>query len=236
MESRADLQFNRDACRSASQAPPSRHSSVDCRSQSHLSRICPGLSRHRLESVDDVAQFTESTHGDARQDSFGTGRRHQRRGDRPRTGAQRSAGVPGGSAGTLPVAPRPIRPGSFTADCATWNTASSHWCASRSRSASDCCSWLRSSSGRCILFIPVTQRVSGFCSAARKFLDWPTAGQDKYVPRGLWLVRMGLLLYDWCARHSSLPRHRVHRLRRTGGSAGGPGAIPLAGLLLRCAD
>ena len=62
------------------------------------------------------------------------------------------------------------------------------------------------------LFIPVQRRASGVYSAARKFLGWPTASQDKYVPRGLWLVRMGLRLYDWCARHSSLPRHRGHRL------------------------
>ncbi len=61
------------------------------------------------------------------------------------------------------------------------------------------------------LYIPIQQRASGFYSAARRFLGWSAAGQDKYVPRGLWLVWLGLRLYDWCARHSSLPRHQVHR-------------------------
>lgn len=63
------------------------------------------------------------------------------------------------------------------------------------------------------LFIPVTQRVSGFVSATRKFLNLRVSGEHAYVPRGLWLIRMGLFLYDWCARHSSLPRHQVHRLQ-----------------------
>jgi glycerol-3-phosphate dehydrogenase len=62
------------------------------------------------------------------------------------------------------------------------------------------------------LYIPIARRASGAYSAARKFLGWSAAGQDKYVPRGLWLVWLGLRLYDWCARHSSLPRHQVHRL------------------------
>ncbi len=62
------------------------------------------------------------------------------------------------------------------------------------------------------LFIPVQRRASGFFAAGRKFLGWPATGRERYVPRGLWLVRMGLCLYDWCARGSSLPRHRQHRL------------------------
>ena len=62
------------------------------------------------------------------------------------------------------------------------------------------------------LFIPVERRASGFGAAARKFLGWSAARDARPVPRGLWLVRMGLLLYDLCARRSSLPHHRVHPL------------------------
>ncbi len=66
------------------------------------------------------------------------------------------------------------------------------------------------------LFIPVTHLASGFFAAARKFLHWPASGGDTYVPRGYWLVRIGLSLYDGCAGHSSMPRHRGHRLGEPG--------------------
>ncbi len=62
------------------------------------------------------------------------------------------------------------------------------------------------------LFIPVERRASGFGAAARKFLGWSAARDARPVPRGLWLVRMGLFLYDLCARRSSLPHHQVHPL------------------------
>ncbi|MHB0960230.1 MAG: glycerol-3-phosphate dehydrogenase/oxidase [Pirellulaceae bacterium] len=62
------------------------------------------------------------------------------------------------------------------------------------------------------LFIPVERRASGFRAAARKFLGFSEARDARPVPRGLWLVRTGLLLYDLLARRSSLPHHRVHSL------------------------
>ena len=46
------------------------------------------------------------------------------------------------------------------------------------------------------LFIPVEQRASGFLAAARKFFGWPPPAGATPVPRGMWLVRMGLFLYD----------------------------------------
>jgi glycerol-3-phosphate dehydrogenase len=66
------------------------------------------------------------------------------------------------------------------------------------------------------LFIPVEQRASGIMAAARKFFGWPTPKDQPPVPRGMWLVRMGLLLYDLLARSSKLPRHRAHRLTEPG--------------------
>ncbi len=60
------------------------------------------------------------------------------------------------------------------------------------------------------LFIPIQTRASGFVSAARKFLGWSRASDDEPVPRGMWLVRMGLQMYDWCTRQTSLPRHQIH--------------------------
>ncbi len=61
------------------------------------------------------------------------------------------------------------------------------------------------------LFIPVAHRLGGLGPTVRRFLGWETkADRRRNVPRGLWLVRMGLRLYDTYARDPSLPRYEVH--------------------------
>ena len=60
------------------------------------------------------------------------------------------------------------------------------------------------------LFIPIERRVSGFFAAARKFFGWGSSKPP--VPRGLWLVNMGLWMYDALARRSRMPRHQVFRV------------------------
>jgi glycerol-3-phosphate dehydrogenase len=61
------------------------------------------------------------------------------------------------------------------------------------------------------LFIPVAHRLGGLGPTIRRFLGWETkADRRRNVPRGLWLVRMGLRLYDTYARDPSLPRYEVH--------------------------
>ncbi|MGH7193491.1 MAG: glycerol-3-phosphate dehydrogenase/oxidase, partial [Candidatus Saccharimonadales bacterium] len=67
------------------------------------------------------------------------------------------------------------------------------------------------------LHIPVGNRLGGLQHSLARFF-----GRDRHgaqaadaraaPPRGLWLVRAGLWLYDLYARDSSLPRHRVSRL------------------------
>jgi glycerol-3-phosphate dehydrogenase len=66
------------------------------------------------------------------------------------------------------------------------------------------------------LFIPIERRASGITAAAKKFFGWPTPKDQPPVPRGMWLVRMGLFLYDFLSRGSSMPRHRGHRLTEPG--------------------
>ena len=58
------------------------------------------------------------------------------------------------------------------------------------------------------LFIPVENRFGGFVTAAARFFGRPARSSG---PRGLWLVRLGLRLYDRYARASQLPRSGVHR-------------------------
>lgn len=65
-------------------------------------------------------------------------------------------------------------------------------------------------------FIPVQRRASGFAVSAAKFFRSRLAGRFRSVPRGLWLVRAGLTLYDLSARKSSMPRHAVHRVGEPG--------------------
>jgi glycerol-3-phosphate dehydrogenase len=62
------------------------------------------------------------------------------------------------------------------------------------------------------LFIPVTSRWGGMLSAPRRFFGLRAPPGDIPKPRGLWLVRMGLGLYDLLASGSSLPARGVHRV------------------------
>ncbi len=61
------------------------------------------------------------------------------------------------------------------------------------------------------LYVPVRSRLSGLIPSGMKFL-----GLERWAPRhrerGLWLVQCGLMLYDYLARSSQLPRHRTHRV------------------------
>lgn len=72
------------------------------------------------------------------------------------------------------------------------------------------------------LFIPVKSRLSGLAASALRFLG---ATRFRVVQRmtrrfrrqrGLWLVDVGLRLYDWFAASQAFPRHTVH-------AAGGEG-------------
>ena len=62
------------------------------------------------------------------------------------------------------------------------------------------------------LFIPTRKRFSGLVRAARSFLGRTSNPTPRPVPRGFWLVRMGLWLYDTYAKDPQLPRRSVHRL------------------------
>jgi len=61
------------------------------------------------------------------------------------------------------------------------------------------------------LFIPSQSRLGGVWSAITKFLGIGSK-KAKSTPRGAWLVRCGLLMYDLFARSSPLPRHRGRRV------------------------
>ncbi len=58
------------------------------------------------------------------------------------------------------------------------------------------------------LFVPIRNRWGGLLASARRFLGWKAESAQPET-RGLYLVRMGLALYDLYARDPSLPRHRV---------------------------
>jgi glycerol-3-phosphate dehydrogenase len=58
------------------------------------------------------------------------------------------------------------------------------------------------------LFVPVRHRLTGLVQSARRFLGWD-AGEGASHDRGLWLIRMGLWMYDTYARDRSLPKHRI---------------------------
>jgi len=60
------------------------------------------------------------------------------------------------------------------------------------------------------LSIPVKSRVSGFVNAAMRFLGWQKFA--KSGPRGMWIVRLGLWLYDRYARDPLLPGHSIRRV------------------------
>ncbi|HVC95188.1 MAG TPA: glycerol-3-phosphate dehydrogenase/oxidase [Pirellulales bacterium] len=58
------------------------------------------------------------------------------------------------------------------------------------------------------LYIPVSNRLGGLRRSVGRFLGWNARGAARPgPPRGLWLVRAGLALYDRYARDPLLPRH-----------------------------
>jgi glycerol-3-phosphate dehydrogenase len=65
------------------------------------------------------------------------------------------------------------------------------------------------------LSIPIQNRFGGLLSGALNYLGlgktrWAQRIQRKRGPRGLWAVRVGLMMYDALADTSSLPRRSVH--------------------------
>lgn len=62
------------------------------------------------------------------------------------------------------------------------------------------------------LVIPVENRFGGLWQSAARFLRLPHGASFK--ARGMWLVRMGLWLYDRYARDPLLPRHRAFTAER----------------------
>jgi len=67
------------------------------------------------------------------------------------------------------------------------------------------------------LFIPVPNRLGGLLQSVARFFRierWEEALTPR--ARGLWLVRIGLWLYDRYARDPTLPHHRTHALDQAG--------------------
>lgn len=63
------------------------------------------------------------------------------------------------------------------------------------------------------IFIPATTRLGGLVGVARRFLHLERAESAVKAPsRGLYLIRLGLALYDAYAGSSPLPKHAVHHL------------------------
>ncbi len=62
------------------------------------------------------------------------------------------------------------------------------------------------------LAIPIGRRTSGLWTSVKKFLGRKTSGL--VIPRGLWIVRAGLTLYDLFARDPELPKHQVDSIGR----------------------
>jgi glycerol-3-phosphate dehydrogenase len=71
------------------------------------------------------------------------------------------------------------------------------------------------------LFIPIENRFGGLWRSAERFLfkggraTRPGARRKPLTPRGLWLVQMGLSMYDAYARDPDLPHHATHRRTQT---------------------
>jgi len=61
--------------------------------------------------------------------------------------------------------------------------------------------------------LPVGRRLGGWLSAVPRFFGWQRRSSG---PRGMWLMRTGLWMYDRLATGSSLPRHRVRRVGEPG--------------------
>lgn len=64
------------------------------------------------------------------------------------------------------------------------------------------------------LWIPVENRFGGAVAAIGRFFDWRKWPQPTR-PRGLWLIRAGLSLYDAYARDPLLPKHRTWKTSAT---------------------
>lgn len=72
--------------------------------------------------------------------------------------------------------------------------------------------------------IPLSHRASGIPSSGLRFLSgfrvpgvpWLTSHLNFSSERGLYLVNIGLTLYDWFASKGNLPRHSVHNVGETG--------------------
>ena len=65
------------------------------------------------------------------------------------------------------------------------------------------------------LYIPVTNRLGGLVASAVRFLGLGRGkAAAKAASRGLWLVRLGLRLYDIYARDPTLPKHSTVRSDR----------------------
>ncbi|QDV18892.1 Aerobic glycerol-3-phosphate dehydrogenase [Gimesia panareensis] len=72
--------------------------------------------------------------------------------------------------------------------------------------------------------IPLTHRISGIPSSGLRFLSgfrvpgvtWLTSHFSFSSERGLYLVDIGLSLYDWFASKGNLPKHSVHNVGETG--------------------
>lgn len=63
------------------------------------------------------------------------------------------------------------------------------------------------------LYIPIRTRWRGIIAGARRLLH---LGAPKPTPRGLWVVRLGLALYDAYARDRTLPGAATHRVGAPG--------------------
>src|SRR6185369_2773525 len=61
------------------------------------------------------------------------------------------------------------------------------------------------------LFIPVRNRFGGLLTSAKRFLKLDSPA-DAAVSRGVWLARIGLVMYDTFASTPNWPRHRVHNV------------------------
>lgn len=61
------------------------------------------------------------------------------------------------------------------------------------------------------LYVPVERRRGGLGASLRRLLHLPDSRRSSRLPRGLWLVRMGLWTYDRYARDPMLAPHSVCR-------------------------
>ncbi|MEQ8787725.1 MAG: glycerol-3-phosphate dehydrogenase/oxidase [Pirellulaceae bacterium] len=66
------------------------------------------------------------------------------------------------------------------------------------------------------LYVPVSSRLGGLTSSARRFLGFKASGDGPPQPRGLWLVDAGLTLYDRYAADESVPSHSTHTVGEEG--------------------